>query len=135
MPHGANASSTISSRPVLATERGDRLDVQRRDRPRVDQLDRDALACQLVADRERLMNHQGQGDDRDVGPLADDRRLAELDHLVLARGDRPLEAKDFTMLQEEHRIVAPERALEQAPGIARVDGTTTRRPGNWANIG
>ena len=44
---GPKASSTISSRPVLCTEAQDRLHVERRDRARIDQLDRDALAGQL----------------------------------------------------------------------------------------
>ena len=66
MPKGAKASSTISSRPVLATDWQDRVDIERGDGARVDELDRDALGGELLAGFQRLMHHQRQGDDRDV---------------------------------------------------------------------
>ena len=51
------------------------------------------------------MDHQRQRDDRDVRPLADDGRPAELD-LVVLLGHRPLDAEDLAVFEEQDRIVA-----------------------------
>ena len=132
-PHGAGGSSTISSRPVLATDcrivsmssgetvRG------------IDQFDRDAFCVQFFADRQRQMHHPGQGDDGDVSPGAHDRRPAELDFVVLRRHG-PFRRQHFAMFEEQHRIVAPQGVLQQSLRVVGVDGTTTRRPGTWAYI-
>ena len=63
--------------PRLGDRPEDRFDVQRRHGARIDQLDRDPLSSRAFADLQGVMHHQGQRDDRDVAPFANDRRLAK----------------------------------------------------------
>ena len=58
----------------LGDRLADRVEIERGDRPRIDQLDRDAFAGESLADLQRLVHHQGQGDDRDVASLDGRRR-------------------------------------------------------------
>ncbi len=81
-----------------------RLDIERCHRPRIDQLNRDSFLSQLFADAFRMVHHQGQCDDRDVVPLADNRCLAELD-LVIIVGNRAFHSQKLAVLQKDHRVV------------------------------
>ena len=63
-----------------------------------------------------VVDHQRQGDDRDVRPLADDGRPAELDLVILLR-NRPLDAQDLAVLEEEHGVARSAAPLEQALGV------------------
>ncbi len=107
---------------------GDGVDIERRDRSRIDQLNRDPFAGQLRAGFKRIVNHQGQGDDRDIAPFTNDRRLSKAD-LLIAFGNQSLDCEKLAMLEEEYRIVAPEGMLEQSPSIARVRGHD--HPQSW----
>ena len=83
----------------------DRVEIERGDRPRVDQLDRDALAGEPLAGLQRLVDHEGQGDDRDVAAFTNDGGLAEVD-LVIAGRDRPFQVQKLSVFQEDDRVVA-----------------------------
>ena len=79
MPYGANVSSTISSRPVLATERrivSTSSGATVRGSISSIEIPSCASGSQILL---RVMHHQRQRDDRDVVPLAHDRGLAKLD--------------------------------------------------------
>ena len=79
--------------PVFATERQDRLDVERRDRPRVDHLDRDALASPASRTPSSVCGTiRASATTVTSLALAHDRRLAELDLVVVLR-HRPLDAR------------------------------------------
>ena len=100
-----------------ATEREDRLDVERRDacagrsaRPRCPR------AASVSRGLQRLLDHQRQRDDGDVRALADDGRLAERD-LVVLLGHRPLDASRLAVFEEEHRVVAAQGVREQPLGV------------------
>ena len=82
---GANVSSTIKQPAGLGDRAADGLDVEGSDRARIDQLDRDPFLGQSVADLLCVVHHQGQGNDRDVAALANDRSPAKFDLVIVGR--------------------------------------------------
>ena len=68
--------------PVRLLDGGDdRLLVEGLERPRVDDLDRDAVLLGLVGGLQRLVHERTGRHDRDIRPLAEGARLAERDRL------------------------------------------------------
>src|SRR5262245_60136982 len=102
--------------PVRAGDGGgDRLQVERDERARVDHLDVDPLGRELVGRGERLVHEPGEGDDGDVAARADDLRAS--DRNPLARGRFPAEVERL-VLDEDHGIRVFDRGTEQAGGVA-----------------
>ena len=99
----------------------DGVDVQGGHGPRIDQLDGNAVLGQLFASLKRLVDHQGEGDHSHVAAFADHRGFAELD-LVILFGDRAFDGERLAVFEEEHRVVAAQRPLEQALGVVRGRG-------------
>ncbi len=112
----------------------DRFDVERGDRPRVDQLDGDPLGRQLLRDLERSPCHQGQGDDGHVASGSDDGRLAEFD-LVIVLGDVLLRRQQLAMLEEHDRVVRSQGPVEQALGVVRRRGNHDPQTGEMGKQG
>ena len=114
----APASST-TARCVFRTEPMMVLGVERPEGARVDDLDRDALLGELLGDLERPVEHAHVGDDRDVGALATDHRLAERDQEVRIVRHLALHGVERLALDEDDRIVVADGGLEQALGVGR----------------
>ena len=100
----------------------DRLLVERLQRPRVDDLDRDTLLLRLLGRLERLVDEPAGGDDRHVLALAMHARLAERDRLELV-GHLFLDAGTAC------------GARRRRPGCRRRSTTRAGRARPWASRG
>ncbi len=101
-------------------DRGDDgLDVERADRAQVDHLGRDAVLGERVGRLERPLDHQAEGDDGDVGALAQHLRPADRQHEVLELRHLEGLAVEDLVFEEHDRIGIADRGLEQALGIGR----------------
>ena len=67
------------------------------------------------------MDHDGDGDNGDVGALAFDIRFAK-GNRILFLGYVPFDRITPLVLEEEHRIVAADGCLEQALDVVGGDG-------------
>ena len=94
----------------------DRLLVEREERPRVDDLDRDAVLLRLLRRLQRLVDEAPGRDDRDVRALAVDARLAERDRLELL-GHLALDRVERPVLEEDDRVVVVDRRPEEAADV------------------
>ena len=92
----------------------DRLDVERHDRARIDDLGLDALRGERLRRFERALHHLAGRDDGDVGAGARDARDAER-HVVLARRHLALGGKQRLRLQHDDRIARPAAPSSSGP--------------------
>ena len=106
--------------PVRLRHGGDdRLEVEREQRPRVDDLDAHALALERAGGAHGERHRAADRHDGDVAALAHHARLPERD-LVRLLGDRRLARKEECLrLEEDHGIVVADRRGEQALGVVR----------------
>ena len=112
----------------LRDRRRDRVGVERNERPRIDDLDADALRLELSCDPERVRDHGAERHDRDVGAGPHDARRAELDRVALLGNRNGLAEEEELLLEEDDGVVVLDRRGEQALRIER-DSTASRRPG------
>ena len=114
---------------------GDRLEdgveIERGDCPRIDELDRDVLGGELLADLQRVMDHQRQGDDRDVAAFANDGGLAKVD-LVIVGWNGPFDVQELAVFQKDDRLAAPERLFHEPLGVVRRRRDRDAQPGKMS---
>ena len=110
----------MTQRLRLADRGEDRVEVERAQRARVDDLGLDAV---LLAQRLRRarggQRHARDADDRHVGALAADRGLAEAHGEVLVVGHLAALAVEVLVLDEDDRVVVADRGLQQPLGVGR----------------
>jgi hypothetical protein len=120
---GADAARRVGlvddQQPTGLVDRGqDRVDVERRERARVDHLDLEAVLRQRVGGLERLRDHAADRDDARDRAVSGDRGLAER-YEVLALRHRPAPVQERLVLKEDDRVVRAYRALEQPLRVGR----------------
>ena len=131
MPAKGQPSSSVTRRLVLRTELRDGLGVQRADRAQVDHLGADALLGQRLGRLHRHADHDGEGDDGDVGAFAFHLGLADRqDEIIVRRAFEAVAVHDL-VLEEDHRVRVADGGAQQALGIGG-DSTAPRpsAPGN-----
>ena len=95
---------------------GDRLEVERDERTRIDHLDLDAFPRQLVGRRERLVDEPRQRDHGHVSPLSHDLRPAEGYALGIGRDLLATEVERL-VLDIDHGVGIGDGRPEQAGGV------------------
>ena len=128
-PPRVTASCAVTHRVVLRTDSDDRLLVERKERPRVDDLDRDPVLLRLLGGGERVVHEPPGRDDGDVRPLAMDARLAERDRLELVR-HLALHRIQRAVLEEHDGVVVVDRGPEEAPHVLGGRGEDDLEPGD-----
>ena len=78
-----------------------------------------ALLRQLFSRLEAGAHHAGIGNQGDIRPLPGQGRSADLHHIVRLIGDFALHRVGPFVLQEDHRVVVPDRRLQQALAVRR----------------
>ena len=96
-----------------------RLEVQRPERAKVDDLGLDALGGELLRSDQRNLQHARVGDDRDVAAFARHARNAERHGEVGVVRHFALHAVQIRALQEDDRIASPHGRLEHPLRIGR----------------
>ena len=96
----------------------DRLLVHRTNRAQIDHLDVDPFGRQRLGRLERLVHHDGGGNDRQVAPLAADLRLADR-HDVMPFGHDALHLVEQLVLEDHHRIGIGDRRQQHALRVVR----------------
>jgi hypothetical protein len=112
----------------LGDRRGDRLGVERDERPRVEHLDADPLRLELARGPKRLRDERTECDDGHVCALARHACLAELDRVALLRHRCRLVEEEQLLLEEDHRVVVLDRDSEQPLRVVRVGGHRDDEP-------
>ena len=107
----------------------DRVEVQRGDRARVDDLGLDALAGQLLGRLQRAVDHPRRRDDRHVAAGTADLRLPER-HRVLAVGHVAVLERQQVVVQVDDRVVVADRRRHQALGVGRRRRDDDLEPGD-----
>ena len=110
------------------------VEVERAEAAEVDDLGVDALARKPFGGREGRLETPAVADEGDVGAGALDVGLADGDEVV-ALGDLALVAVEHLMLDEDDRVVGPDRALEQALGVGRGPGHDDGQAGDVGEDG
>ena len=101
---------------------GDQLGVERGERARIDNLGADALALESACGAQRVRDERAEGDDGDVRSFADDAPDAEFDAVPLARHGRGLGEEELLLLEEDHRVLSPDRRGEEALRVVGARG-------------
>ncbi len=113
-------SSTTTSRLVLPTERDDRVEVHRPDRPEIDDLGVDAEAAQFSASSPSALGRaDAPGEQCHVLALLVDPRLADRQHEIVELRHVEMLAVEDLVLEEDDRVQIADRRLEQALGVGR----------------
>ncbi|EAU61899.1 probable nuclear antigen [Stigmatella aurantiaca DW4/3-1] len=100
----------------------DARDVERPERPEIDELAANAQGLGLLGRRHRLVEHGAPGDDGERLPGADHLGAAKLQGVVLLGHLLPMAAVKALGLEEEDGIRLPERGEQQPLGIIRAGG-------------
>ena len=111
------AWSTSTTRPVFVDRLQDRLQIQRRNRARIDHFRVDAFLCELLRRGERARNHPARCNDRDVASGATDLGLTERHQMLTIRNFAVLE-RQHVVVQEYHRVVVPDGGRHQSLGVS-----------------
>ena len=91
--------------------------VERPKRPEIDDLDTDPFVHDDVGGLERVVRHQPVRDHGELRALAGHGRTAERDCVVRIRHVTADRSVHLLVLEEEHRIVVPDRGPQQALGV------------------
>ncbi len=118
MPQVRFESSITTSRPVFVHRRGQPVHVERVERARIEDLDRD-LAGQLVGDRQRVVHQVADGDHRHVvaGPAT--RPTPSGTGASVGEVDIVADAERTGRREDDHRVVVADRRHQQAVGVRR----------------
>ena len=81
---------------------------------------------------QRGLHHRRIGDQRDVRARLRDPRPADRRQFGTLRKFL-FHRVQALVLDEQHRLAEPDRALQQAIGLGGREGATTTRPGTWMN--
>ena len=103
-------------------------------RPRVDDLDGDAVLGELLGDLEGAVHHAHVGDHGDVGALAADDGLAERDQEVGILRHLALDGVERLRLDEDDRVVVADGRLQEALGIGGCRGPHDLEPGHVVEV-
>ena len=103
----------MMTRLVFSHRRENRFFVERNQRARIDDLDRDAFLGEFFRHLHRLRHHRADRNHRDVLAFALHRGLAQR-HQVIAGGNILFQAAEAAVFENYHRVVVANRALEQS---------------------
>ena len=107
----------------------DRIPVDGRKRPEVDDLAFDAIPGEIAGRVHGAMDHHAVGHDRAVAAVAHHVRFRKRDGIGFLR-HVGLGGVEILVLAEDHRIVVADRLDEQSLGVVGIGGTDDLEPGN-----